>query len=613
MRGAACGRAPLAGVGLAAALLLAPARAAAQQPLGAEFQVNTYTTGYQSDPDVAIDAAGNFVVAWVGAGPGNARGVFARRFTSGGAPLGPEFAVNAYTTTTPSSPRVAVDAQGRAAFVWSRSGIAPWGIDARVFDAGGNPLGPAFAVNEYTMPWSTHPSVTSVGDGSFVVSWQQYAPSGPFRSTVRGRRFGLDGPDAPEFVVAEVAAVHDYYNRTRVSSDASGRFVVAWDGDTYVDEDTYINFRVNARRYDVPGVVAGPTVTLAAEDSSEPAVGMGTGGRFVVAWARDGSVRYRRFDATSAPLAAELAANQGPAEPFGYMGTALAADAKGGFVVTWLSPFPWDVVGRRFDRHGFPMSSDFVVSTAASDPRSVTAVSMNASGDFVAAWPSWSQDGDRMGIFARRFTLPDVIFVDGFESGDLSRWPTLTPAAADLAVLGGAALSGTAFGLRATVNDTQGVWVQDEAPNDEDRYLGRFYFDPSGIDPGEALGHRRLQLYLALSQEPLKRLVQIVLRRIAGAYALRGRVRLDDDTLVETPFVPITDAPHLVEFDWRRATASGANDGSFALSVDGVPVPALTGLDNDERGVDSARLGAISVKTGATGTLDFDEFLSRRR
>jgi hypothetical protein len=44
-----------------------------------------------------------------------------------------------------------------------------------------------------------------------------------------------------------------------------------------------------------------------------------------------------------------------------------------------------------------------------------------------------------------------------------------------------------------------------------------------------------------------------------------------------------------------------------------VPVPALTGLDNDERGVDSARLGAISVKTGATGTLDFDEFLSRRR
>jgi len=31
---------------------------------GGEFQVNTYTTSYQENPAVALDAAGDFVVVW---------------------------------------------------------------------------------------------------------------------------------------------------------------------------------------------------------------------------------------------------------------------------------------------------------------------------------------------------------------------------------------------------------------------------------------------------------------------------------------------------------------------------------------------------------------------
>ena len=39
---------------------------------------------------------------------------------------------------------------------------------------------------------------------------------------------------------------------------------------------------------------------------------------------------------------------------------------------------------------------------------------------------------------------------------------------------------------------------------------------------------------------------------------------------------------------------------------------SLTSLDNDISTVDFVRMGALSVKTGATGTLYFDEFESRR-
>ena len=52
---------------------------------GGEFQVNTYTTGNQSYPAVAMDADGDFVVAWTEPGQdGSGYGVFARRFTARG-------------------------------------------------------------------------------------------------------------------------------------------------------------------------------------------------------------------------------------------------------------------------------------------------------------------------------------------------------------------------------------------------------------------------------------------------------------------------------------------------------------------------------------------------
>ena len=40
-------------------------------PVGSEFQVNTYTTSYQVEPSVAVDAMGNFVVVWYGYGTGS--------------------------------------------------------------------------------------------------------------------------------------------------------------------------------------------------------------------------------------------------------------------------------------------------------------------------------------------------------------------------------------------------------------------------------------------------------------------------------------------------------------------------------------------------------------
>ena len=173
-------------------------------------------------------------------------------------------------------------------------------------------------------------------------------------------------------------------------------------------------------------------------------------------------------------------------------------------------------------------------------------------------------------------------------------------------------MKGTARGLQGVVNDTAALYVQDDTPQDERRYRARFYLDPNGFDPGEGLNHRRSRVFIAFSEGPMRRVAAVVLRRLGGAYSVMARARLDDNAQADTSFVPITDDSHVIEIDLRRASGPDALDGSLELWVDGASSGQLTGLANSLGDVDLVRLGALSMKTGAAGTLFWDEFESRR-
>lgn len=96
------------------ALVFVPRAAWAQgNPLGPEFRVNTHTMGNQGGPyfeqqgrsSVASDSSSNFVVVWNSASQdGSGYGIFGQRYDASGAPLGPEFRVNTYTTSTQNTP-----------------------------------------------------------------------------------------------------------------------------------------------------------------------------------------------------------------------------------------------------------------------------------------------------------------------------------------------------------------------------------------------------------------------------------------------------------------------------------------------------------------------------
>lgn len=105
-------------------------------PMGKPFMVNTIRTGAQQLPQVAINDANEFVIVWEhGTGdPNAATDVFARRFDTRGQPVGDQFQINTYTQDRQRHPGVAVAADGSFIAVWESEGEdgASYGVFAHI-------------------------------------------------------------------------------------------------------------------------------------------------------------------------------------------------------------------------------------------------------------------------------------------------------------------------------------------------------------------------------------------------------------------------------------------------------------------------------------------------
>jgi hypothetical protein len=208
--------------------------------LGSEFQINSDTTGFQGRPSVAVAGNGDFVVAWDGrkeAYAGSGFDVQARRFSSSGAPLGLEFQVNTYTSAFQGNASLAVDADADFVVVWASNGSIGsdadvLSIQGRRYASDGTALGSEFQVNTYTTSFQTWPSVAAEGDGDFVVTWMSgYFGTGPDGSgaSVQGQRYRSDGvPHGSEFHVN--AYTSDDQGFPFVAVQTGGDFVVVWHG-----------------------------------------------------------------------------------------------------------------------------------------------------------------------------------------------------------------------------------------------------------------------------------------------------------------------------------------------------------------------------------------------
>jgi hypothetical protein len=585
-----------------------PAAAGAQQPNGEEFAVNAYTTGRQGHPEIAGDDSGHFVVVWDDV---DRDGLFGRRFTSAGVPRGPEFRVNSYTALNAGyGLALAGDRFGNFVVTWTsdEQDGSDYGMFGQRFAADGSPVGGEFQINTYTTGSQWDGTVALNDAGDFVVVWEDYGRDGIF-----GRRYDAVAGFGSEFRVEATTSGFKTQGKVAIASD--GSFVVVWGGAGPGD-----SFGVFGRRFDSAGLPLGGDFLINSTTTGfqvPASVRTSPDGSFVVTWDDYTGTAYipraRRFDAAGNPQGAAFAVSGYTTGERLRPKVSIAPD--GTFVVAWWN-YPaegdgdgYGIGARQFDAAGSPVGDAIQVNGYTTGTQIHAEVAAGPGGNFVVAWSARAAH-DTVGVAARRFG--DLVFADSFESGGLDAWSASQTDSGDLSVSDAAALAGSRRGMQALVDDTAGLFVQDDTPVDGRRYRARFYFDPNGFDPGVALNHRRTRIFIGFEEAPTRRLFAVVLRLLNGQYALMGRARRDDNSQADTSFVDITDAPHFVEVDWRSASGPDALDGSFDLWIDGNPAGSLAGVDNSVSGLDFVRLGALSVKAGASGVLRWDQFQSRR-
>ena len=146
----------------------------AAAPLAPEFQVNTTFTSHQYFSRVGVNADGDFVIVWSGAVDfGASFRIYGQRFSSSGATRGVEFVVNGNPDDTSFSPGIAVDADGDFVVAWQANGPdgSGQGIFARHFKASGLTQYLESRVDTTTAGDQDYPSVDADPEGDFIVTW----------------------------------------------------------------------------------------------------------------------------------------------------------------------------------------------------------------------------------------------------------------------------------------------------------------------------------------------------------------------------------------------------------------------------------------------------------
>ena len=224
------------------------------QPIGGDFAINDHTPGDQEEARVAMADDGSFVVTWesdTSAGSdSSSQSVQARRFGANGSALGAQFQVNTRTSSFQQQPDIAAAPGGGFVIVFTSRDSAGTdqsgdSIQMRRYSASGVAQGPESQVNVTTTFGQARPAVAVDADGTYLVAWESDSSAGTDNTE--------DSIQARGFLPSGIAAGNEQQVNTRVFGDSQQpdvaalgerEFLVGWAGD--VQGSTYADLRARA-------------------------------------------------------------------------------------------------------------------------------------------------------------------------------------------------------------------------------------------------------------------------------------------------------------------------------------------------------------------------------
>lgn len=378
----------------------------------AERQVNSFTGQDQQWPDVASNSQGDAVIVWDSYGQdGSHFGVYGQRFKNG-VPVGPEFRANTYTTNRQNFAAVAMDGAGNFVVAWRSSRQQSNGgtIFAQRFAADGSPLGAEFQVGPADSDYDSQsdPAVAMNRSGDFVIAWSNRELSEAAIKAglnnvetrmIQARVYAADGTARTNPFDVMVRTPLSIVRVPAVAMDDAGKFAVAW-----ISETNPTGIRL--QRFAAAGSPSGVATTVSdARDDAEfdhPALAMNPAGDFVVGWEAvfygsglpDG-IFFKRYTVTDGVYGAQQKAGIAGKAPDFYERAAVALGEDGEVLVAGQGNDR--VYVQAFGRSDNPETP--VQVSKAAYAALFPAVSIGAPGQAIVAWQSFGEDGDGRGVF----------------------------------------------------------------------------------------------------------------------------------------------------------------------------------------------------------------------
>ena len=245
--------------------------------IAVEDRVSTYSSDDTQSAN-ASSANGTSVVVWVNDYQNNGdTNIYAQRFDKNGAKVGPVIQVD-YTAAHSTEPSVAMDSTGRFVVTWINPNGTHRDVEMRYFDAVGTPRTEIARVNSNAV--DNHPDVAA-SNGSFVITWSQRWTDSDH--DIYAERFMI-GPNGLSYAKGIFGVNTDYANEDypSVAMSPSGAFDIA-----YMLWVTSSRSTIFMNQYDGAGVfLHGVTVNSDEFFKLQPDVAMDNAGNAVVVYPR---------------------------------------------------------------------------------------------------------------------------------------------------------------------------------------------------------------------------------------------------------------------------------------------------------------------------------------
>lgn len=455
---------------------------------GSEFLVNATTAGQQQEASVAALTAGGYVITWQSDGQdGSGSGIYAQVFGADGGIVKTEFKVNSTAANDQVTPSVVGLTGGGFVVTWASANQdgSGWGVYAQRYGATGAAVGNEFKVNTYVSDNQDVPSVSALTSGGFVVTWESANQDGSGWG-IYTQRYDSNGvASGSETRVNTQTSENQFY--PSVASLTDGGYVVTWS--SYAQDGS--TWGIYAQRFTSSGASSGTEFKvnsfLTGDQIYPDVTGLSDGG-FVITWQsadQDGSangVFGQRYNSSGTAVGSEFRINSYTNDQ--QQEPTVTALSDGGFVVTWESAWKdgqgWGISGQRFDASGTAVGNEFVVNTTVNDTQYKPDVVALADGGFLVAWQSWNQDGNQYGVYAQRYQLGSSFLISGSLATGSTGGDYIETGAGNQTIVGGLGndtvdggagmntyrVNGTADGFFWSVNSKGDVILTDSVAND---------------------------------------------------------------------------------------------------------------------------------------------------